>query len=741
MNLCAERRLRHALLVAVAATLCVPLATARAEETKPATSLRMIPADAAFYATMLRNRKQFDAIVQSKAWAKLSGLPLYQFALKQLQEQLAKPDPQLATILKLYEMPENKQLLALLGEMVSDEVFLYGGDSFTSLLELLAKVNQGNQVGQLNYLLMKGGIRPGDGNNPAILQARILLNILRDNLKLLQTPELVIGFRVKDAKAAEAQLRRLEQVLEPLTEQVPQLKGRLNKVKVKGQTFLSLALDGKMVPWDQTPLRDVEEKEGDYDALLKKLSGMKLSISLGVRDKYLLLAIGESLDALDQLGDKGPKLASRPEFKPLARFADKPLCSIGYASKNLLARVTTSPEDIDGMADLAKGFLGNAPLSDAQRKRVARDIDGIAKDIKSILPEPGATVSFSYLTESGQEGFAYSWAKPAGKLEAAPLTLLNHVGGNPILALVGRSQLEVESYQTLVKWLKVIHGHVEEFALGQIPEEAKEAYEKFGKTFFPLLKRLDEITGKMLLPALADGQTAFVLDGKWKSKHWHMMVPATEAAMPLPELGLVLGVSDADLLAKAMSGYRKLINDTLEAAREMSRGQVPEIRVPPPESTEVQGGTLFFYPIPAILGLDKQVAPAAGLGKRVAVLALSQEHAERLLMRNPLQVEGGPLANAKRPLLGAVYFDWPALVDTAQPWIELGAQTALAQVAKEGGRPGKKEKAAGLTSEEIVPQVQTLLEVLKVYKVSTGATYLEDGVIVTHVKSIFKDLK
>src|SRR5262249_43926845 len=154
--------------------------------------------------------------------------------------------------------------------------------------------------------------------------------------------------------------------------------------------------DGKMIPWDRIPLRDAEEKEGEYDAIVKKLTGMKLSISVGVRDNYLLLAIGESLDALDRLGGRGPKLANRPEFKPLVRVADKRLCSIGYVSKSLIARVSTSPQDIDGMAELAKGFLPNAPVSDAQRKRIARDIDGIARDIKSILPEPGATMSFSY---------------------------------------------------------------------------------------------------------------------------------------------------------------------------------------------------------------------------------------------------------------------------------------------------------------------------------------------------------
>ena len=63
-----------------------------------------------------------------------------------------------------------------------------------------------------------------------------------------------------------------------------------------------------MVPWDQLPIKDFEEKEGDYDDLVKKLAGLKLRVSLGVRDNYLLFAIGDSLEALDRLGGDEEKI-------------------------------------------------------------------------------------------------------------------------------------------------------------------------------------------------------------------------------------------------------------------------------------------------------------------------------------------------------------------------------------------------------------------------------------------------
>src|SRR5262249_40064101 len=153
---------------------------------------------------------------------------------------------------------------------------------------------------------------------------------------------LVIGFRLKDTKAADRQLQRLDQVLERVAVH-PLLVGRLKRVKVKGRNFLSLTLDGKMVPWDQIPIQDLEQKEGEYDALIKKVKDFKLTISLGVRDDSLLLALGESFGSLDRLGGRGPKLVDRTEMQALARFQDKPLTSVSYVSRSLRSRLGTKP--------------------------------------------------------------------------------------------------------------------------------------------------------------------------------------------------------------------------------------------------------------------------------------------------------------------------------------------------------------------------------------------------------------
>jgi len=55
------------------------------------TSLKLIPADAAFYSSMLRSREQFEAIAASNAWAKIKAMPVVQMGLSMYQAQLANP--------------------------------------------------------------------------------------------------------------------------------------------------------------------------------------------------------------------------------------------------------------------------------------------------------------------------------------------------------------------------------------------------------------------------------------------------------------------------------------------------------------------------------------------------------------------------------------------------------------------------------------------------------------------------
>jgi hypothetical protein len=510
------------------------------------------------------------------------------------------------------------------------------------------------------------------------------------------------------------------------------MKGRVKHVQIGGKRFLTLNLDGSLVPWNKFPWKDLEQNEGQFDNLIKTLTELKLTVSIGVSNNYLLVGLGSSTEAVARLAGEGEKLGGRPELKPLARFADRKLTSIDYLSKALRSRTATKPEDLDNALNALKQGLALAPLEDKEKKKILKDAAEILGDIKKSLPQFGASLSFSFLTETGSEGYSYDYGNHKAPKNPRPLTLLNHLGGSPILAVVGRSPGDESGYPTLAKWARLVYENLDGIASDKLPGDVKEKYQQVRDAFLPLFKRFDTVTTKMLLPALADGQGGLVLDAKWTSKQWVKVLGETHKPLPMLEIGVLLGLSDAALFVKAMSEYGRLIEDTVGVLREQVPGaNIPELKLPAPKVVKKAGATLYTYPLPEEAGLDPQVMPTAAVGEKVFAFTFSQAFAERLLADKPLQVKGTALADRDRPLVAAVVFNWAGLVDAATPWLEMAVTHAPRAVDIEGNP---------IAGEELWKQMRTVLEVLKVFKGVTTATHIEDGVSVTHSVSVVRDL-
>jgi hypothetical protein len=741
--MCYLPRLRAQRVLGTTLAIALLSGAACAADAPPAGSLKYVPADAGFYSCTLRAGEQFQAVARSKAWAKIKEMPTVKMGLAHLHEQLKNPkDPKLAQLLKLYEQPQNKQLVELLGDLMSQEVFCYGGPNTADFLQLLASLQGSSQIGNIINQVQKAG-----GLKDPKAQQKMILSTLAEHLELIKIPDFIIGFKVGKRDDATAQLKRLETLVEKLLEQAPPpVKQGYKKEKIAGGDFMVMTVDGSLLPWQKVSLKDYEDKEGEYDKLIEKLKTLKLTVSLGLRDDYLFLAFGESTAALSKLGS-GELLADRPELKPLAKYAGNKLTSINYASKALRGSVGTTPRDIDNAAAEAKKYLEKAEIPDGIREKLVKDLAELAKDIKSFIHEKGALMSFAFLSEQGQESYTYDWSENPGKDGSKPLTLLEHVGEAPLLAVVGRSTYKPENYQLLVKWIKKANSYFEEVVLPLAGEAEKGKYDQFTKIFYPLLQRLDKATATLLLPALKDGQSAFVLDGKLTSKQWQKFLPTTDKPMPILEPALVLGVSDADLLRQAMREYRTVTNELISKLHDL-QPEVPDKQIPEPETQAVKGGTLYFYPLDEDLGVDKQIMPCGGLSNSVAVLAISKTHTERLLAPTKIKA-GSPLADTSKPLAGAVIFDWARLVTTLGPWVEFGMDEWLKKqgsgaageeegaAAQKKGKPGKN----GPTPAEIMSQVKTGLEILKCFRGYTSATYFEDKALVTHGLTVIEDLK
>jgi len=709
------------LLAGVLLTANLP---ARAEGVKPNTSLSLAPADAAVFGTMLRNKEQLDLFHSSNAFKALRSLPAVKDGLQMAMAQLGKEGGPLQMYKQFMEDKENQELLALLGEAASDEVFVYLGKTWNDLLKVAVQVNQGQSLGTYRAALAS--------EDPTRGQIRGALLALQEHRSLVKAPEWVVGFKLKDTKKAEDQLKRLEKLAGALVGGFPPLKGKFKRTKIGDGDFLTLVLDAAtLVPWDDVNLKNFEDKKDEFDDLIQHAKKQTLTISLGVQGKYLLFGLTSTTKEMEAIGGKGQSLAERPEFQPLAKFAEKRLTGISYVGKDFFTAAAGYQGNMESYAKLAKEALKKVDtLRDERRKAIEKDIDSLAAQVKKWYSyEYGASVGFSYLTDTGYEGYAYDYSNH-DHLKGVKCKLHNYFGGDPIFAAARAFKCDGAYYTETVSWMKKVYGHVEGVLFDMFDQDMKDKYNEVTKVFFPILKRIDETTSKTLIPAMKDTGLGLVLDAKWSSKQWHKDVTLPKE-MPMLELGVLLGISDAKNFAQALKEYRVALNELIEKARGVQGGEnIPDFKLPAPENEKVTAGTLYWWPVPEEAGLDKQVQPVFAIGKDVSLLALSKKHAGRMLTSTPLKAKYTPLERSG-DLVGVSVLNWPALIDAATPWVEFGVMAApIPEGAK--GQPGKAA---------ILRQVKVGLEVLKAFKGSASVSYLEDGKLVTQTQLVIKDIE
>src|SRR5262249_23126757 len=151
--------------------------------------------------------------------------------------------------------------------------------------------------------------------------------------------------------------------------------------------------------------------------------------------------------------------------------------------------VSSQASQFDGLVKFAQAHLSRADLSAQQRDRLSKDLAELAKGMQSVRERAGAIFSVTFRSERGSEGYGYDYGKHPYLDGLKPLTLLNHVGGSPLFAMITRSRSGREGYENIVKVLRVAHQYFEEFALPKVNAEIKAKIEQITKAVQPLLQR------------------------------------------------------------------------------------------------------------------------------------------------------------------------------------------------------------------------------------------------------------
>lgn len=714
-----------------------------AELAEHAKSLRMVPADVAYYSTSLRLKEQLAAFRESNAYARLLEIQMVQLIKLQVEAQWQQASfPGVQEFREYVESEEGQEIIAVLKEMFSDELFVYGGNDVTEWLQLIKELQSMQRTVQLEARK--------SGEEAHKVFGKRIAEIFEQRPDDYSPPTIVVGFRVKDADKARQQLDTVQGHLRQLLDDKnPELSAHLQRDQIAGHEFLTMQVDGSMIPWDDLR-EDVEEADAEFSDKWRDLVSKKtLAVALGVIDQFVLISIGESTDHLENFG-QGPVLADHEALQRLAKHADERVASITYVSKELAENLSSPKRTLNDLANSIDQVLEEAEVDEEQRKKLVDDIQGL--DLSKYMPTPGDTSAIVFLTDRGYEGFSYQTGTRPMMDSSRPLEILNHVGGNPLMCFASRTNDTVEDYNEAFAWLKKTAGHVEEIAESKAKPEDWTKYLKYRDRAIDLLKRLDKANRDLVYPALAKSEAAFVIDASAESKQWTRHAPKSPTDLPMLEFGIVTSVSDAESLRKAVDEYVGVLRDGIALAREIEPDAVPQFEIPEPEERDADGdGRLYVYSLPEEWGIDEQVAVTAGLTNATAVLSTMPATTERLLQSTPLKIDTS--LDLARPAATVTHLKLGKLLRKIRPWIDYGMAVRMGTLKKEesddknGEEDAEAEDAAPAQPSMMafqvglfMPQVYQLFDVLAAFRSVTMITYQEDDLWVTHSETHIKDL-
>ncbi|HEY6563996.1 MAG TPA: hypothetical protein VIY86_05835, partial [Pirellulaceae bacterium] len=367
--------------------------------------------------------------------------------------------------------------------------------------------------------------------------------------------------------------------------------------------------------------------------------------------------------------------------------------------------------------------------------------------IEEMIPEPGAMMSFTFLTDRGFEGYSENWAENKFLETSEPLDILKHTGGDPAVVFAGNARKHQDDLGT--KWLGRIAYYVETLLLKkELDEDQWELYSDFRDGLLPLWERYQKVTTDHWNKAFESGQFAFVMDTKLEAKPmWHFLMPPASQPLPMLEFALVYPLTDRSELETALDKYRDANEAMLDKIKELFRehrddlakyfkgpaASVPAViesaRMPVQQEREVEDGKVVYGTGLQKAGVDSALAPCMGWNSGTYVLAMSPETAERLLESQEIE---GPLGKTQgKKLASASRVDFDRLVGFFRPWIDYGFAFASARADEDDEDEIK----------EITDQVHTILDVMQCFDQCYSITFAGDDSLVTHFRADFKDLE
>lgn len=703
-------------------------------------ALSQVPADVSLLTCSARMKEQYDVLVNSKAFGRVAAHPLVQMGWNTGLQQWYSDDPEITQLREQFELPENQELMQVLTDAMSHESFVYFDANTARSIQRLSELYWEAAAIQGAALKAEAGVTEDSDNvTDAVLEQ--LLTAVADKIEKIPTPGLVMGFKVSDVAAVNKQLERIPELIRQLPESDAQQAARFLKVTQSDDgILLTVEFQKEMVPWDEIRESMQEESEAakeKFESILVNLQQRTFTVTVGMRGPFLVITAGPDASLRD-LPAKDQSLVDSPVLSALKPHADKPIVNLNYCSHDMATAINSTSKQIIMFGNVARDSMVQRMLELGLPKelidRSSDDLSDVFQAVSEFAPIPGQTLTLTWLSSVGYEGYVYDSSKYLWLPAPAPLSILKHSGGDSLFVLAGRHNCTPESFHAVREWVADLTWYLE-FAKENAPSpKARSDSEFLLKSIVPLVSQLGDAIENQILPGLADGQMMLVIgqDNLDPSVLPEQAQPRENESLKVPTGAIALGVSDREKLGLGLQNFSKTIMALLDAWRayDPSFDQSVSLNdLPAATFSSSEEFDRYFWTITQEEGLQKLATPSLTISNDVAVLTMSPDASSALLTTTEPGLFG-PAADTDRPLLGVVCFQSEKVITMLQPWLEHGLRTF------ENIAPDSKPTTA-LVRSVAVP----LLEVMKCFRGYSAVTWQEGDSTVTHFEFQFHDLR
>jgi hypothetical protein len=279
--------LRHMLNVGLVVVLtCAPwnsnVVRADGPTDLASTGLSIAPQDVAFFVTAIDMGEAWETFVQGNFVKSLRRVEYVRSLEQEILTQWERPSGQMMQVKSTLQNPNVRDLLKLAADMASQEFFVYGDVEWCETIE--------------NLIAFQNEIMNRIQDDPDSVQA-YFNELQRETIDGIRIPTTIFGFRLTNPALARQQLDALEGIIRVVGGQQEELGPFLEKLQRKDWTdgqSLTITLDTSLIPVEAVE----EEQRAQVDKVLELLDGRSVSLSLGVKENLLLIALSEDPDVL-----------------------------------------------------------------------------------------------------------------------------------------------------------------------------------------------------------------------------------------------------------------------------------------------------------------------------------------------------------------------------------------------------------------------------------------------------------